>query len=211
MPRDEKHARKWRERQESLWAEFPDLPARGEKLELSPELGAWFQERDTAESQELESIIADNVKELSRQGLPAVPEHSFTLSRSNPLICLIARPWRVAERQDSGRKKMRLGPVWPPQLIVTGLGSFSGKRKKRLGVIDMTALGFRGTLEDIGITCDGQMTLPDAATRVLFRLKDMKAVATVAIERGTPQPFAPCPERWIARQIWTAPEAGDYD
>ena len=206
-------------RELDLGLEFPDLPPPGEKLKLSPELEETLRQSDQEEREWLEMAIAVNVKELNeRPGgrFPAVPHRSYTLGKSNPRVTLIARPWKRSERAKGPTPKfpygkagkVRLG-LWPLRLSVSGLGDCAtGKRKKRLGLVDITVLGFRDKLADIGATCDGTMVLPDIATHVRLRLNDPKATALITIE-GKPPPSSLLPDAWIKRLNWTAPEPDD--
>lgn len=195
-----KQAQKYQDKLDRLFEDFPDPPAKGEKVVFSPEFEEWFRELDEEKRARLDRAIAENVRELNeRPGgrFPAVAARTFTLSKATPRVTLIARPWEWSEWLSG---KTRLG--WrTPRLIVTGLGECAkGKSKKRLGIVDMTVLGFRDKFDDVGITCDGAMTLHDNATHVRLRLNDPKASVTVTIEEK-PGQYSPAPPAWIARKL----------
>lgn len=218
MKRDQKQARKWQEKMDRLdEGDFPPPPLPGEKPSL--EFEEWYRAKKESDREEFEETLADNVRQLNeRPGnrFPAVPDRSYTLSKSSPRVCLIARPWYRSgwpvDLRRKGDAKARLGPLfWSPRLVVTGLGTRApGLRRRRLGIVDMTALGFRGELAKLGITCDGEMTLPDTATHVWLRLNDLEAVVTVTID-GETSHFAERPAAWIARRSRTTPEPSGDD
>lgn len=216
---DKREVRKMRERQADASAEFP-----GPGEPIPPELQAWQQQegerskRKQQRREALEKAFIENAKQLQAAGVDsAVPGHKFTLTKAHDEVTLVARPWKYwaeLERPLDEPKATRALGDGPAMLTVTGLGAYAGKRKPRLGLIDMTAFDLSNrVVEKIGITSDGTLVLPDTAARVYFRLRDLNRKATVSLDRYNRIWYGdgrPIPTAWLVRQKWNPPKGDDF-
>ncbi len=209
---DSANKRAWERRRAEAMAAFPDI---GE--EPNPEIERHLARIDAENREYLERVASENAKELREAGRDdVVAAHEYTLTKENPEVSLVARPWEVIpewQRLLTDPAVIRRVGRGAPRLTVTGLGPYTGKRRARLGLVDMTIFDLSNRIvEVVGITSDGDMILPDIAARVYFRLRDRKKTATASLDRHNRQlrdDLEPVPAAWLAHQMWTPPKGDE--
>ena len=188
---------KWKkdneERKERLLGE--DLPWETGTPEERERWETWFKDRRLGQRASREEAIGANAEQLAEAGVEnATAADAFTLTSDHPLVNMIGLGWKVNPRWLAAGPE--LAPLlkipkviqWdtPPELTVTGLGEYAGRRRARVAPVELTVFDLSNRpVEHLGITDDDKMILPDIAARVLFVLKDRKrGGVTVSLNRG---------------------------
>lgn len=208
MPKDEKLALKKQKGLRVAYNEWDGPPLTEPAFTEWCKRNAWWLDKVDAERAE---VMAANAAELDAKSLafPAVAAPVVTLSKSLSDATLIVRPWVRRTETDyrtmeETRAKSLFDVHLPRSLVITGLGPHRGRRKRR-GVVDVIAMGFRGELSETGVTCDGNMGLPDIATHLRLRLNDLKATVVVTTTLG----WVPMPAEWLPAKAYVEPKERD--